>query len=54
LDGKIFRIGHMGYADWMDVVTVMAGLELTLKELGYPVELGVGVKAAQEVLFEGR
>jgi aspartate aminotransferase-like enzyme len=54
LEGKIFRIGHLGYVDWPDVVTVLAGLELALKELGYPVEFGTAIKAAQEILFAGR
>jgi len=48
--GKIFRIAHFGYMDTYDIVTVVAAVELTLKELGHPVELGKGVKAALEVL----
>jgi len=48
--GKIFRIAHFGYMDTYDIVTAVAAVELTLKELGHPVELGKGVKAALEVL----
>ncbi len=48
--GKIFRVSHMGYLDALDMITVVAAVEMTLKELGQSVELGVGVKAAQEVL----
>ncbi len=48
LKGKIFRIGHMGYTHPMDMLTTIAGLELALKQVGYPVELGKGVKAAEE------
>jgi len=48
--GKIFRIAHFGYMDTYDIVTVVAAVEITLKELGYAVELGRGVKAALEVL----
>lgn len=48
--GKIFRIAHFGYMDTYDIVTVVAAVEMTLKELGYAVELGRGVKAALEVL----
>jgi len=48
--GKIFRVSHMGYLDALDMVTVVAAIEMTLKELGQPVQLGAGVKAAQEVL----
>ncbi len=50
--GKIFRVSHMGYLDALDMVTVVAAIEMTLKELDQPVELGVGVKAAQEVLVQ--
>ncbi len=49
LKGKIFRIGHMGYTHPMDMLTTIAGLELALKQVGYPVELGRGVKGAEEV-----
>jgi aspartate aminotransferase-like enzyme len=48
--GKIFRIAHMGYMDQFDVITAISALELTLMDLGYPVKLGAGVKAAMEVL----
>jgi aspartate aminotransferase-like enzyme len=50
--GKIFRVSHMGYLDALDMVTVVAAIEMTLKELGQPVELGAGVRAAQEVLVQ--
>lgn len=53
LDGKIFRIGHMGFADKMDVIIAIGALEMALAQVGYPVELGAGVRAAQEV-FLGR
>jgi len=48
--GKIFRIAHFGYMDTYDIVSVVSAVEMTLKELGYAVELGKGVKAALEVL----
>jgi len=48
--GKIFRIAHFGYMDTYDIVTVVSAVEMVLKELGYAVELGKGVKAALEVL----
>lgn len=48
--GKIFRIAHMGYIDDLDLLGTIAGLERVLIELGYPVALGAGVKAAQEIL----
>ncbi len=52
LKGKIFRLAHLGYADESDVVICLAALERTLTDIGYPVKLGEGVRAAQEVLSQ--
>jgi serine---pyruvate transaminase len=49
LKGKIFRIGHIGYLERIDILQAIAVLELALDELGYPVKFGTGVAAAQEV-----
>jgi aspartate aminotransferase-like enzyme len=49
--GKIFRIGHLGYVDGSDVVLAIATLEMVLNKLGKKVPLGVGVKAAQEIIL---
>lgn len=49
--GKIFRIAHLGYVDKFDVIMGVAAVEMTLKELGYDVEMGKGVRAAMEVLL---
>ncbi len=46
-----FRIGHLGYMREMDLLSCIAALEMTLKRLGIPVELGAGVKKAQEILL---
>lgn len=51
LKGKVFRIGHVGYYHFFDIVVAVSALELTLKELGYPVELGQGVAAAEEAYY---
>ena len=51
LKGKILRIGHMGYTDELDVIGTLAGLEMILAELGYDVEPGQAVTAAQQVLI---
>jgi aspartate aminotransferase-like enzyme len=48
--GKIFRIAHMGYVDAFDVLTALGALELVLSDLGFPVKLGEGVRAAEQVL----
>ncbi|MBX6315665.1 MAG: alanine--glyoxylate aminotransferase family protein, partial [Isosphaeraceae bacterium] len=54
LKGKIVRIGHMGYMDELDVVAGLAALELVLSDLGYDVEPGRAVTAAQQVLLGQR
>jgi aspartate aminotransferase-like enzyme len=49
LKEKIFRIGHMGSCDELDLLAALAALEMALARLGASVEFGVGTKAAQEV-----
>ena len=51
LKGKIVRIGHMGYTDELDVVAGLAALEMVMAEIGYPIEPGAAVTAAQRVLL---
>jgi len=41
--GKIFRIGHLGYFDMLDMVSCWAAVEKQLFDLGYKFELGKGV-----------
>jgi aspartate aminotransferase-like enzyme len=53
LKGKIFRISPMGYSDVFTPLIAILALEMTLRELGLPVELGVGVKKAEEILTSG-
>ncbi len=50
LDGKIVRLAHMGYMDRFDVIIALSALEMTLSDLGHPVELGRGVGAAEKIL----
>jgi aspartate aminotransferase-like enzyme len=52
LKGKIVRIAHCGYFGAFDIVVAVAGLEMTLRELGHDVELGTGVGAAQRVFAD--
>jgi aspartate aminotransferase-like enzyme len=54
LKGQIVRVGHMGYMDELDVVSGLAALEMVLAELGYDVEPGRAVTAAQQVLIGPR
>ena len=49
LKGKIFRIGHMGAATPLDMVTTLAAVEMGLAELGAPVGVGPGAGRALEV-----
>ncbi len=51
LKGKIFRVSHMGYMDRFDVIMAVAAIEMVLKGLGHPVQLGSGVAKAQELLM---
>ncbi len=53
MKGKVFRLGHMGYAAEFDVITALAALEQILVDMGVPAELGGGVRGAQEV-FAGK
>ena len=52
LKGKIIRLAHMGYIDQFDVLSAISGVELVLKEMGYAVEPGKGVAAAQRVFAQ--
>ena len=52
LKGKIARIAHCGYFGAFDILVTVAGLEMTLSELGHELELGAGVAAAQRVFVE--
>jgi aspartate aminotransferase-like enzyme len=50
MEGKIFRISHMGYVDQVDTLGVIHGLEIILKQQGYKFEFGAGVAAAHKEL----
>jgi aspartate aminotransferase-like enzyme len=45
LTGKIFRIGHMGIADWPDLLVAFAALERVLGKAGRPVTPGAALAA---------
>ncbi|KJS20006.1 MAG: class V aminotransferase [Clostridiaceae bacterium BRH_c20a] len=51
LKGKIFRIGHIGYVQDMDLLTAIAALEMALFQLGFVKDLGRGVRVCQEVIL---
>jgi len=44
-------VGHLGYFGEFDIITTLAGLEMTLAELGYEFERGAGIKAAEAVFM---
>jgi aspartate aminotransferase-like enzyme len=52
LKGRILRIAHCGYFGAFDILTSLSGLEMALSQLGYEVEHGAGVGAAQRVFVE--
>ena len=54
MKGKIFRIAHLGYYDYLDTVGVLAALEQVIGQVigettGKPIELGTAVRAAQAI-----
>ncbi len=52
MKGKVFRLGHMGYAAEFDVIVALSALEQVLAELGQPVDFGASVRAAQKIFTE--
>lgn len=48
MNGKAFRIGHLGMLTDVMVLSGLATIEMAMVDLGYPVTLGSGVAAAQE------
>lgn len=52
LQGKVFRIGHLGSIYNMDIYAVMGAIEMALYELGHQVELGTAAKAVSEVFLQ--
>jgi aspartate aminotransferase-like enzyme len=49
MKGHMFRIAHLGYYDFLDLVAVLGALEIVLQKVGHKVVLGSGVRAAQNV-----
>jgi len=49
LKGKVFRIGHLGYYDRLDMIRGLAAIEMSLGKLGYPLKRGAAVAAAEDV-----
>jgi aspartate aminotransferase-like enzyme len=50
MKGKLFRMAHLGYYDYLDTIGALAALEHVLARVtGKPVAFGSAVRAAQEV-----
>jgi aspartate aminotransferase-like enzyme len=54
LAGRIVRVSTMGYCGPFDVIVALAALEMGLTEAGVSVELGAGVRAAEQVFLEAK
>jgi aspartate aminotransferase-like enzyme len=53
MQGKIFRVAHLGFFDYLDTVAFLGAMEHIAKDvLGLPVEFGQAVAAAQEVFAD--
>jgi aspartate aminotransferase-like enzyme len=53
MKGKIFRVAHLGFFDYLDTVAFLGAMEQIAKDvLGLPVVYGTAVAAAQKVFAE--
>lgn len=52
LKGKVIRIAHMGFIEEFDIIAGISCLEKVLSQMGYKFNLGIGVKAAEEVFLK--
>jgi alanine-glyoxylate transaminase/serine-glyoxylate transaminase/serine-pyruvate transaminase len=50
--GTVFRIGHLGSLNELDLLGGLAGVELTLKSFGVDAPLGAGLGAAEQYLLD--
>ena len=50
--GKVFRIGHLGALNELEVLATLAGTELACAMAGIPVPLGAGVTACERFFAE--
>jgi len=53
MQGRIFRIAHLGFFDYMDTIALLGALELIARDtLKLPIQLGQGLAAAQQVFAD--
>ena len=54
LNGRAFRIGHLGALTEGVVLSGLATIEMAMADLGFPITLGSGVAAAQDYYRNSR
>ena len=52
LKGRVFRIGHLGALNELEVLATVAGVEMALTMAGVRIPLGAGVTACEKFLLE--
>jgi aspartate aminotransferase-like enzyme len=53
MKGKIFRIAHLGFFDYMDTIALLGALELIARDtLKLPIQFGQGLAAAQQIFAD--
>jgi alanine-glyoxylate transaminase/serine-glyoxylate transaminase/serine-pyruvate transaminase len=50
--GRVFRIGHLGSLNELDLLGGLAGVEMTLQSFGVRIPLGAGLAAAEDYLLQ--
>jgi len=50
MEGKMFRVSHMGYVDPLDTIGLVAAIEYGLKACNVPVQIGKGVAVAADII----
>ena len=50
--GKLFRVGHLGSLNELELLGILAGIEMALKSFGVKIPLGAGLAAAETYLLE--
>jgi alanine-glyoxylate transaminase / serine-glyoxylate transaminase / serine-pyruvate transaminase len=53
LSGRVFRIGHLGSLNDLELIATIAGVEASLERCGVPIPAPSGVVAAKRMLLEG-
>lgn len=52
VNGRVFRIGHLGDLNELMVMTALGGTEMVLRDFGVPIKVGSGVGAAVEYFHQ--